>query len=69
MTKEKEYEVVLHGRKDGARLLLMSVYGCFFPEEDENNEGLYKQCFTEKEIKDYDERFWQFATPVEEITE
>lgn len=63
--KEKLYEVVLIKDVSGERNILMSG-GHYFIEWESENEGHYEQRFTEKEIKDYDERFWLFS---EEVTE
>ena len=63
--KEKKYEV-----KD--------KHGCFLLTKNSEGEVInayskvvYKNKgqLTEQEIKDYDDRFWPFAVPVEELEE
>lgn len=64
---EQKYEVELLDSVEG-RFLLFDEFGMSNPfiSEDINNEGYWKQYFTEQEIKDIDERYWEFAVPVEE---
>lgn len=64
----KKYEVEFLNNDDGRFLLfggLANYYECFI-EQEENNEGYWQQYFTEQEIKSIDERYWQFAVPVED---
>ena len=62
---EKKYEVEFIVNDNG-RFLLFTVGLEPFIEEEENNEGYWQQYFTEEEIKSIDERYWQFAVPVED---
>ncbi|MBC1388632.1 DUF1642 domain-containing protein, partial [Listeria innocua] len=48
----------LNVRRDGCKSLNNSV-----------QNDIFKTKFTEAEIKAIDERYWQFAVPVEEVTE
>lgn len=66
---DKKYEVELLNASEGRYLLFGGTLEChdeFFIELDENNEGYWQQHFTEQEIKSIDERYWQFAVPVED---
>ncbi|KGL40502.1 hypothetical protein EP56_12575, partial [Listeriaceae bacterium FSL A5-0209] len=38
----------------------------FIASNDKNGGGNYRVTFTESEIKSIDERYWEFAVPVEE---
>lgn len=64
--KEQLYEVVFSKCKDGDRYLLFGNIE-FFIGIESMNDGYYKQQFTEAEIKALDERYWQFAVPVDEV--
>lgn len=62
--EEPKYEVDF-----GHDTILYQADGEFWIEARENNEGVFKQEFTEKEIKSIDERYWPFAVPAEEVAE
>ncbi|USI64170.1 DUF1642 domain-containing protein [Lactococcus lactis subsp. lactis] len=65
---EQKYEVEFLNNDDGRFLLfggLANYHECFI-EQEKNNEGYWQQHFTEQEIKSIDERYWQFAVPVED---
>lgn len=63
--KEQLYEVVFAVNEDGDRYLLLESDG-FFIDNESMNEGYYKQQFTKAEIKDIDERYWEFRVEVDE---
>ena len=64
--KEKLYRVEMHGTTDVALLTLEGDEYYFDEPLDYVGERPdIRQEFTESEIKDYDERFWVFAIPVE----
>lgn len=51
----------------GHDTILYQADDVFWIEARENNEGCFKQQFTESEIKAIDERYWPFAVPVEKV--
>ncbi|EPF4429301.1 DUF1642 domain-containing protein [Escherichia coli] len=68
--KEQLYYVVfdiLHSQKYLVKNIKTNL---FYLSNNENIIGNYEQVsFTEKQIKAIDERYWQFAVPVEEVAE
>ena len=65
--KEQLYEVVFYVDEEDDRCLLMKTGKTILFEFESQNEGHYKQQFTESEIKAIDERYWAFAVPVDEV--
>ena len=49
------------------RCLLMKTGKTILFEYESQNEGHYKQQFTEQEIKSIDKRYWAFAVKVKEV--
>ena len=64
--KEQMYEVVFYVDEEDDRCLLMKTGKTILFEFESQNEGHYKQQFTEQEIKAIDERYWTFAVEVDE---
>lgn len=65
--EERKFEVIfpnLTGEKD---LYLMKFYEKLSITSDRNFYVDQRYIFTEKEIKSIDERYWQFAVPVEKV--
>ena len=67
MTEQKYYVKLMESKKG----YLNSFLGILEPthlcltSKDKSN-GKFKSQFTEEEIKSIDERYWQFAVPVED---
>ena len=67
MTEQKYYVKLMECKKG----YLNSFHGILKPthlcltSKDKSN-GKFKSQFTEQEIKSLDERYWQFAVPVED---
>lgn len=66
--KEKLYELVFF-LEDDDKYLLMKNGETTFHDFESQNEGYFKQEFTEYEIKAIDERLMVFAVEVDEVTE
>ena len=65
--KEQLYEVVFYVDEEDDRCLLMKTGKTILFEFESQNEGHYKQQFTEQEIKAIDKRYWAFAVKVDEV--
>ena len=65
--KEQFYEVVFYVDEEDDRCLLMKTGKTILFEYESQNEGHYKQQFTEQEIKSIDKRYWSFAVKVKEV--
>ena len=60
--KKSLYKTGIYLYKQDGKVNSVNAMDNYYPKDSESH-------LTEKEIKDYDERFWQFAEPVEEVTE
>lgn len=64
--KEKRYEVVFLEDDTTRQILMENNAGYYFIEEESENYGYWKQDFTEMEIKEINEKFWQLSVPVKD---
>lgn len=64
VAKEKRYEVVFLEDDTTRQILMENNAGYYFIEEESENYGYWKQDFTEMEIKEINEKFWQLSVPV-----
>lgn len=60
--KKNPYKTGIFLYKQDGKVNSGNAMDNYYPKDSESH-------LTEKEIKDYDEKFWQFAVPVEEVTE
>lgn len=67
--KEPLYEVVFHEDESDRYLLMELGEKCYEIAPESENDGYRSQWFTEREIKEIDERYWPFAVPAEEVAE
>lgn len=66
VAKEKRYEVVFLEDDTTRQILMENNAGYYFIEEESENYGYWKQDFTEMEIKEINEKFWQLSVPVKD---
>ncbi len=66
VAKEKRYEVVFLEDDTTRQILMENKKGYYFIEEESENYGYWKQDFTEMEIKEINEKFWQLSVPVKD---
>lgn len=69
--KESLYYVdFINNDEEHKRLILDNDNGKYsIVDWSDNLIGLVQEIFTEEEIKSFDERYWAFAVPVEEVAE
>ena len=66
VAKEKRYEVVFLEDDTTRQILMENNAGYYFIEEESENYGYWKRDFTEMEIKEINEKFWQLSVPVKD---
>lgn len=66
VAKEKRYEVVFLEDDTTRQILMENKKGFYFIQEEYENYGYWKQDFTEMEIKEINEKFWQLSVPVKD---
>ena len=67
MSEQKYYVKLMESKKGYLNSflgILEQTYLCLTNKDKSN--GKFKSQFTEQEIKSIDERYWQFAVPVED---